>query len=93
MRDMAVDVLLARTCALHGEALGIVAGPAVYLGVGNLRMKLHPHGGRAIQKGLVGKGPRRGGEQACTARQLEAFLMPLVNMIGKLPESLAVLGA
>ena len=53
--EVAFDILVARACALDAEALLIVAGPAVDLGIGNLRMELKGDG-RTVAKRLVGVG-------------------------------------
>src|SRR5215510_12873036 len=92
MRDVAVDVLLPRTGALQAEALGVVARPTMHLGIGDFGMKLHADGCRPIKEGLVGKGARRGRQQTRSMRQLEAFLVPLVNMIGEWSERFAGIG-
>src|SRR5262245_41903259 len=92
MRDVVVDVLLARTGALQSEALGVVTRPTMHLGIGDFGMKLHANGGRSVKEGLVGKGTRRGRQQARPIRQVETFLVPLVDMIGEVAERLAGVG-
>src|SRR5262245_1265612 len=56
--DVTLDMVLARTRALHAQALGIVAGPAVHLRVGDLGMKLHGNRGRTVAESLVWEGTR-----------------------------------
>ena len=69
-----------RACALHAEAHGIVAGPAVDLGVGNLGMELHGDG-RAVAEGLVGVGTGGRGKKLRAAREPEPLPMPLLDVL------------
>src|SRR5262245_31241128 len=78
--EVAFDVLVARACALHAKAHGIVDVPAVELGVGNLGMELYGDE-RAVPEGLVGVSTGGRGKKLRAAREPEPLPMPLIDVL------------
>src|SRR5215218_724384 len=55
VHHVASDMIAALPSAFQRQALRIVAGPAVHLRVGDLRMELEAEGGPPIREGLHGE--------------------------------------